>query len=63
MDLLRRINREDGITVIASLHVLELAQDYARRVVALREGRVVHDGPSESLTADAASVIFGDAPV
>ncbi len=63
MDLLRRINREDGITVIASLHVLGLAQDYARRIVALRDGRVVHDGPSESLTAAAASVIFGDAPV
>ena len=63
MDLLRRINREDGITVIASLHVLGLAQDYAQRIVALWDGRVVHDGPSESLTADVARIIFGDAPV
>jgi len=62
MDLLRRINREDGITVITSLHVLELARDYGRRVVALRDGRVAHDGPPESLTPHAARLIFGDAP-
>ena len=62
MDLLRRINREDGITVITSLHVLELARDYGRRVVALRDGRVAHDGPPESLTPHAARLIFGAAP-
>ena len=28
MEFLRRINEEDGITVVASLHVLELAQAY-----------------------------------
>ena len=63
MELLRRINLEDGITVVTSLHVLGLARDYGRRIVALREGRVVHDGPPESLTGDVASVIFGDEPV
>jgi phosphonate transport system ATP-binding protein len=63
MELLRRINREDGITVVTSLHVLGLARDYGRRIIALREGRVVHDGPPESLTGDVAGVIFGDAPV
>jgi phosphonate transport system ATP-binding protein len=62
MDLLRRINREDGITVITSLHVLELARDYGRRVIALRDGRVAHDGPPESLTPHAARLVFGDAP-
>ncbi|HLF48772.1 MAG TPA: phosphonate ABC transporter ATP-binding protein [Methylomirabilota bacterium] len=59
MELLRRINREDGITVITSLHVLELARAYGRRIVGLRDGRVVHDGPPESLTASAADRIFG----
>ena len=47
MELLRRINEEDGITVVASLHVLELAQAYGRRVIGLHRGRVVHDGPPE----------------
>jgi phosphonate transport system ATP-binding protein len=59
MDLLRRINEEDGITVVTSLHVLELARDYGRRIIALRDGRVVHDGPPASLTGSAATVIFG----
>jgi len=62
MDLLWRINREDGITVVTSLHVLDLAQRYGRRVVALRGGRVSHDGPPESLTAEASERIFGDRP-
>jgi phosphonate transport system ATP-binding protein len=62
MELLRRINEEDGITVITSLHVLELARLYGRRIIGLRDGRVVHDGPATSLSTDAAGLIFGGAP-
>jgi phosphonate transport system ATP-binding protein len=61
MELLRRINQEDGITVVASLHVLELAQAYGRRVIGLSRGRVVHDGPPESLDATVTAHIFGRA--
>ena len=59
MELLRRINQEDGITVITSLHVLELAVDYGRRIIGLRDGRVVHDGSPGTLTPAAAERIFG----
>jgi len=59
MEFLRRINEEDGITVVTSLHVLELAQAYGRRVIGLSRGRVVHDGPPESLDAAATTRIFG----
>ena len=59
MELLRRINREDGITVVASLHVLELAQAYGRRVIGLHDGRVVYDGPPGSLDEAATARIFG----
>jgi phosphonate transport system ATP-binding protein len=59
MELLRRISQEDGITVLTSLHVLELAREYARRVVGLQHGRVVYDGPPERLTGPAADAIFG----
>ena len=61
MELLREINQQDGITVITSLHVLELAKAYGRRVIALRGGRIVHDGPPESLDAGASERIFGRA--
>ena len=59
MELLRDINREDGLTVIASLHVMDLALTYGRRIVGLRAGRVVHDGPPAGLTQAAAEAIFG----
>jgi len=62
MELLRRINREDGITVVASLHVLELARSYGHRIVGLHRGRVVHDGPPASLDSTAVARIFGPAP-
>ncbi|HLF48885.1 MAG TPA: ATP-binding cassette domain-containing protein, partial [Methylomirabilota bacterium] len=59
MELLQDINREDGLTVIASLHVLDLAVTYGQRIVGLRAGRVVHDGPPAGLTLAAAEAIFG----
>jgi len=45
---LEEINREDGMTVICSLHFLSLARRYATRVIALKDGRLVFDGlPAE----------------
>ena len=61
MELLQHINREDGLTVIASLHVLDLAISYGGRIVGLRAGRIVHDGPPAAMTPSAAGAIFGDA--
>ncbi len=59
MDLLREINSQDGITVITSLHVLDLARTYGRRIIALRDGRIAHDGPAGSLDAAASARVFG----
>jgi len=44
MQYLERLNKEDGITVICSLHFLDLVQRYADRVVALKGGKLVFDG-------------------
>jgi ABC-type phosphate/phosphonate transport system ATPase subunit len=41
--------------------VLELAQAYGRRVIGLSRGRVVHDGPPDSLDTAATARIFGSA--
>jgi len=59
--LLQRISDEDGITVVTSLHVLDLARRYSRRVIGLRAGGVAYDGSPESLTEAAAQRIFADA--
>ena len=60
MELLRHINLEDGLTVITSLHVLDLAVGYGGRIIGLRAGRVVHDGPPAAMTDSVARMIFGE---
>jgi phosphonate transport system ATP-binding protein len=48
MQYLEQINQEDGVTVLCSLHFLDLVHRYADRVIALNQGRLVFDGlPSE----------------
>jgi phosphonate transport system ATP-binding protein len=48
MKYLEQINKEDGVTVLCSLHFLDLVHKYADRVVALNEGKLVFEGlPSE----------------
>ena len=58
MTLLRDINAQDGITVVTSLHVLDLARRYGRRVVALRAGTLAYDCPATGLGEAEATAIF-----
>lgn len=59
MQHLQRINRELGITTIVNLHFLDLAVTYAQRIVGLREGTIVFDGPGSECTADVFEGIYG----
>jgi phosphonate transport system ATP-binding protein len=59
MDSLRRINKEDGITVISNLHLLQTAKDYCDRIIGMRKGRIVFDGAPAQLTAAVAREIYG----
>ncbi|MFK4730271.1 ABC transporter ATP-binding protein [Agromyces mediolanus] len=60
LELFRRVNREQGRTIVAVLHELNHAARYADRVVAMRDGRVVVDGaPGEVLTEAAVEQVFG----
>ncbi|WP_436738258.1 ABC transporter ATP-binding protein [Streptomyces sp. BBFR102] len=60
LDLVRRLNREQGRTVVLVLHDLNQAARYADHLIALREGRVVAEGaPAEVVTADLVRDIFG----
>lgn len=59
LELLAELNRERGITVVMVLHDVTQAAHYARRVVALRDGQVWHDGsPAEVVTAGHISGLF-----
>ncbi len=46
---LEKLNRDSGITVLCSLHYLDLVQRYATSVIGLREGRIVYRGSSEDI--------------
>jgi phosphonate transport system ATP-binding protein len=59
MDALRRINQEDGLTVICNLHTLDTARTYCDRIIGMQEGRVVFDGPAVALTDKVAREIYG----
>ena len=48
---LERLNREDGMTVVCSLHYLDLVQRYASSVIGLRDGRIVWEGDAEAIRA------------
>jgi phosphonate transport system ATP-binding protein len=60
MAALADINRADGVTVVVSLHQVDFALKYCRRVVALRDGRVMYDGPAAAVTAALLRGIYGE---
>jgi phosphonate transport system ATP-binding protein len=59
MDALRRINREDGLTVLCNLHHLDTARATGDRIVGLRAGRVAFDGVPGELAEEAVGKIYG----
>ena len=59
LELIQRLNREEGMTILMALHDLNHAARYADRIVALNEGRIVADGaPRAVLTTDLLEAVF-----
>lgn len=60
LDLVRRLNHEQGRTVVIVLHDLNQAARYADHLVAMESGRIVAEGhPSEVVTAELVREVFG----
>jgi phosphonate transport system ATP-binding protein len=59
MESLRDLNREDGLTVVVTLHQVDYALRYCKRVVALKAGRIVYDGPADGLETKQLIDIYG----
>jgi len=60
MDLIRRLNRDQGLTVVAVLHDLNLASQYCGRLALIGEGRVRAVGsPEEVITAGTIREVYG----
>ena len=59
MQYLEKINKEDGVMVLCSLHFLDLVHRYADRAIALNEGRLMFDGPPEAIDDVKFKEIYG----
>ena len=58
MDDFQRINQDMNITVIININHVELALQYASRVVGIREGKIVYDGPASQVDQDILDSIY-----
>jgi phosphonate transport system ATP-binding protein len=61
MDLLLELSQTRHMTLLISLHHVGLARRYCERVIALRQGELVFDGPTSSLTAGFLRDLYGTA--
>lgn len=60
MKYLDDLNKEDGLTIICSLHFLSLARAYSDRVIALKDGKLEFDGPPELIDNVRFKEIYGE---
>ncbi|WP_320128068.1 phosphonate ABC transporter ATP-binding protein [uncultured Sphaerochaeta sp.] len=58
MDDFKKINKELGISILINIHHVELALEYASRIIGIREGRIIYDGPSEKVNQTILDTIY-----
>ena len=59
MRLITELCEENQLAAIINIHDVALAQMYAERIVGLREGNIVYDGPPDDLKPDVLTEIYG----
>lgn len=56
---LKKVSKEDGLTTIVNLHFIDMAMEYADRIIGLRDGELVFDGPISEVTEKTFEEIYG----
>lgn len=59
MEDFKKINQEMNISIIINIHHVDLALKYADRIIGIRAGEIVYDGPSKEITNDKLKEIYG----
>ena len=54
------INQELGISILLNIHHVELALEYADRIIGIRAGKIVYDGPSKQVDQTVLDAIYGE---
>jgi len=60
MRLIRELCEERGLAAIINIHDVALAQMFSERVVGLKLGEIVYDGPPDGLTPEVLTEIYGE---
>ena len=63
MNDFKRINKEMNITILINIHHVDLALKFADRVIGIRAGEIVFDGPTLEVTQAVLDTIYNGAPV
>lgn len=58
MDYLRTINEDFGITIVCTLHSMELAKKYASSIIAMKGGSVIFDGGRQEFTTGCQEMVY-----
>jgi phosphonate transport system ATP-binding protein len=61
MELLTSLNQDAGITIVSSLHQVQMVRRYFKRAIALRDGQVRFDGDTDLLDNNRLNDIYGSA--
>ena len=59
----KRINKEMNISILLNIHHVDLALDYADRVIGIRAGEIVYDGPTSAVTQDVLDLVYNGKPI
>jgi phosphonate transport system ATP-binding protein len=59
MELIRDICKERGIACLVNLHQVDAALKFAERIVGMRDGEIVYDGPAAALSGETIARIYG----
>ncbi len=58
MEDFKRINKDMNISILLNIHHVELALEYADRILGIRDGEIVYDGPSSEVTPEVLDLIY-----
>lgn len=56
----KKINEDMNISVLINIHHVELALEYATRVIGIRSGKIVYDGPASLVNQEVLTAIYGN---
>ena len=63
MNDFKRINKDMNISILINIHHVDLALEFADRIIGIRDGHVVYDGPVDQVTDQVLDSIYSGAPI